>query len=151
MTKLVIIVIASFCVFIALLILFTRKEEANEKKLKESGNHTKGYIERVERIGKSISKGEMILTYAAQYSYTIDKAKYSSKVVYEVKSDVLDVFPEIVDVYYDSKKPKNSLVYVELDQSKIKTKETVKSLFPCIVISIAFCILLIHLFVAPLL
>lgn len=150
MVPLVIVLIVTFCIFIASLIVFTRKEEAIEKELLNSSPCTNGYIDQVERTSKSISKGDLIFTYKVSYKYTVDDKEYLSTTYYEVNSDVLDVFPEIVQVYYKKENPKQSLVKVNLERTKIKKKETVKSVIPSIVVAILAGMILFHFFVAPL-
>lgn len=148
MVKFVFVFIFSFCVFITSLIILTRKEEANEKRLKESSTSTKGHLTKVERTGKSISKGEMTFTYAAIYLYCVNNSNYRIKVLYEVRSDVLDAFPEEVDVYYDVDKPDHSIV--KIDQNKFVVKESVRSLVPSIGIALIVGSILFHFFVFPL-
>ncbi len=146
MRKLVLILIFSFCIFIACLIVFTRKEEAEERKLIKDKNYVNGYLNRVERIGKSISKGEMTFTYSAYYLYEVNHSKYKIKVLYEVKSDCLDSFPERINVYYDCKNPKKSTIMIKFEHNKMAVKERVKSLVPSICISVTIGILLIQFF-----
>lgn len=151
MTQFIIVLILSFCAFIAALIVFTRKEEAVENSLMNSDTFTNGYIDKVERTGKSLSKGNLIFTYSVLYKYEVNGQQYTSKVLYEVQSDVLDVFPEIVEVHYNKENPKSSIVKVDLNRTKIKRKETVKSLIPSIIIALIVCAILMKILVAPLL
>ena len=142
MIKFVVILILSFCVFIASLIFFTRKEEKVEKELKESSEKTKGSYLKAERKDKSFSNGNLTLIYTVYYQYQVENTTYVSKIDYEVPSESLEPFPEEVEVYYSSMNPKNSMVVADLENSAIKEKEQVKSLLPSIVVAILFGLIL---------